>query len=63
MDDDDGQPEEDSPPPTLNSGETVELEETMATLSLNSVVGISLAHTMKLAGRIGNHPVTVLIDS
>ncbi|XP_062093477.1 uncharacterized protein LOC133799480 [Humulus lupulus] len=54
---------EESPPPSPESKETVVTEETLATLSLNSLVGISSAHTMKLAGHIGQRPVTVLIDS
>uniref|UniRef100_A0A803PBL9 RNA-directed DNA polymerase n=1 Tax=Cannabis sativa TaxID=3483 RepID=A0A803PBL9_CANSA len=52
-----------SPPPSPKAEEPTAVEETLATLSLNSLVGISSAHTMKLAGKIGSLPVTVLIDS
>ncbi|XP_062073720.1 uncharacterized protein LOC133777970 isoform X1 [Humulus lupulus] len=38
-------------------------EEQLAMLSLNSLVGISSAHTMKLSGTIANQSVTILIDS
>ncbi|XP_062108727.1 uncharacterized protein LOC133819478 [Humulus lupulus] len=62
-DEDDAPLTEESPPLSPESKETVVTEETLATLSLNSLVGISSAHTMKLAGHIGQRPVTVLIDS
>ncbi|XP_062085608.1 uncharacterized protein LOC133791705 [Humulus lupulus] len=59
----DGVGTEESLPQSLDSGETEVVEETLATLSLNSLVGISSAHTLKLAGHIGQRPVTVLVDS
>lgn len=54
---------DESPPSSLDSGETTAMEEHLATLSLNSLVGITSTHTMKLVGRIANKPVMVLIDS
>lgn len=54
---------DDSPPPSPDSGDMGSTEETLATLSLNSLVGISSTHTMKLVGHIEQKPVTVLIDS
>uniref|UniRef100_A0A803PSM5 RNA-directed DNA polymerase n=1 Tax=Cannabis sativa TaxID=3483 RepID=A0A803PSM5_CANSA len=51
-------------PPLSPAGDDIEgTKETLATLSLNSLVGISSAHTMKLAGKIGQQTVAVLIDS
>ncbi|XP_062088275.1 uncharacterized protein LOC133794862 [Humulus lupulus] len=63
MDDEEPTLSFDSPPLTPNSSEEEATEETLATLSLNSLVGISSTHTMKLAGKIGQQQVTVLIDS
>uniref|UniRef100_A0A803QDN9 Uncharacterized protein n=1 Tax=Cannabis sativa TaxID=3483 RepID=A0A803QDN9_CANSA len=54
---------DENPPLSPDSGETLVTEETLATLSLNSLVGLSTANTMKLASQIGNQTVTVLIDS
>ncbi|XP_062108212.1 uncharacterized protein LOC133819070 [Humulus lupulus] len=62
-DEEDNANTDDSPPPSPDSEELTAGEETLATLSLNSLVGISSAHTMKLAGHIGQQPVMVLIDS
>ena len=63
LDEDEVQTVDESPPPSPDSGETATTEEQLATLSLNSLVGITSTHTMKLAGRIANKAVTVLIDS
>ncbi|XP_062085564.1 uncharacterized protein LOC133791660 [Humulus lupulus] len=63
MDEEDSSPTLESPPATPDSSSEDTTEETLATLSLNSLVGISSAHTMKLAGKIGQQQVTVLIDS
>lgn len=49
--------------PSPEADDRCEPEETLATLSLNSLVGISSTYTMKLAGQIAGRPVTVLIDS
>ena len=62
-DDEDSLQLEDSPPPSPDSDKTGGTEETFATLSLNSLVGISSTHTMKLVRHIAQKPITVLIDS
>ncbi|XP_062073590.1 uncharacterized protein LOC133777856 [Humulus lupulus] len=58
-----GSESQESAPSSPDSGEETVQEEQLAMLSLNSLVGISSAHIMKILGSIAEHPVTVLIDS
>ncbi|XP_062118339.1 uncharacterized protein LOC133831953 [Humulus lupulus] len=62
-DDLEGSESQESAPSSPESGDETMQEEQLTMMSLNSLVGISSAHTMKISGTIAKHPVTVLIDS